>query len=245
MLTRPRALVIGVLLAFGAGAAPMAAHAQAQPGAQAGTPTPANDPLKVLIDQGKYWQAHKRGDLAEQAWQKVLRIDPKQPDALYGMGIVLVDRKDGSGAQQYLARLRAVAPDYPSIGELARRLGVSRKAARPRPPRSSTGRRSARSRPIRSSRSSTTRRSAARRKAGKKRGAASSSWRANIQKIRVSRSRTRSSSLTAKRTGATASRGSRSWRTIRPSARRRKRAGVRRCCGSACAPPMRRFSRLT
>ncbi|MDQ7978967.1 cellulose synthase subunit BcsC-related outer membrane protein [Paraburkholderia sp. SARCC-3016] len=118
MLTRPRALVIGVLLVFGAGAAaPMAALAQT------GTQTPANDPLKVLIDQGKYWQAHKRGDLAEQAWQKVLRIDPKQPDALYGMGIVLADRKDGSGAQQYLARLRAAAPDYPALGELARRLG--------------------------------------------------------------------------------------------------------------------------
>jgi Flp pilus assembly protein TadD len=114
MPIRPRALVIGVLLAFGAAsAAPAAAQAQSS----------ANDPLKVLIDQGKYWQAHRRGDLAEQAWQKVLRIDPKQPDALYGMGIVLADRKDGSGAQQYLARLRDAAPNYPSIDELARRLG--------------------------------------------------------------------------------------------------------------------------
>ena len=77
----------------------------------------------MLIDQGKYWQAHHRGDLAEQAWQKVLRIDPKQPDALFGMGMVLADRKDGSGAQQYLARLREVAPNYPNIDELGRRLG--------------------------------------------------------------------------------------------------------------------------
>ncbi|SAL12623.1 cellulose synthase domain-containing protein [Caballeronia terrestris] len=83
----------------------------------------AADPLNVLIDQGKYWQSHKRGDLAEQAWQKVLRIDPKQPDALFGMGMVLADRKDGSGAQQYLARLREVAPNYPSIDDLGRRLG--------------------------------------------------------------------------------------------------------------------------
>ncbi|MDI7047177.1 hypothetical protein QMN58_27140, partial [Escherichia coli] len=41
----------------------------------------SKDPPSVLIDQGKYWQSHHRGDLAEQAWQKVLRIDPKQPDA--------------------------------------------------------------------------------------------------------------------------------------------------------------------
>ncbi|CAG4888951.1 cellulose synthase subunit BcsC-related outer membrane protein [Paraburkholderia saeva] len=81
------------------------------------------DPLNVLIDQGKYWQAHHRGDLAEQAWLKVLRIDAKQPDALFGMGMVLADRKDGAGAQQYLARLRQVAPDYPNIDELGRRLG--------------------------------------------------------------------------------------------------------------------------
>ncbi|QQC67253.1 cellulose synthase subunit BcsC-related outer membrane protein [Paraburkholderia ginsengisoli] len=83
----------------------------------------AKDPLSVLIDQGKYWQSHQRGDLAEQAWLKVLRIDPKQPDALYGMGMVLADRKDGAGAQQYLARLKAVAPGYPNLDELGRRLG--------------------------------------------------------------------------------------------------------------------------
>ncbi|WP_027802754.1 cellulose synthase subunit BcsC-related outer membrane protein [Paraburkholderia dilworthii] len=85
----------------------------------------SKDPMGVLIDQGKYWQSHQRGDLAEQAWLKVLRIDPKQPDALFGMGMVLADRKDGAGAQQYLSRLKAVAPNYPSLDELGRRLGES------------------------------------------------------------------------------------------------------------------------
>ena len=87
--------------------------------AHAATPSP----MQALVDQGKYWQAHGRGDLAEQAWEKVLRIDPKQPDALFGMGMVMADRKDGGGAQQYLERLRQVAPDYPRIDELGRRLG--------------------------------------------------------------------------------------------------------------------------
>ncbi|WP_277185072.1 cellulose synthase subunit BcsC-related outer membrane protein [Caballeronia sp. BR00000012568055] len=109
MLIRTRMRVIAALISL----APMVALAQ----------TPSADPLQVLIDQGKYWQAHKRGGLAEQAWQKVLRINPKQPDALYGMGMVLADRKDGSGAQQYLAQLRQVAPNYPNIDELGRRLG--------------------------------------------------------------------------------------------------------------------------
>ena len=109
------ALALSLASAYGV-TLPSPAFAQAQA---------ASDPLNVLIDQGKYWQAHHRGDLAEQAWQKVLRIDPKQPDALFGMGMVLADRKDGSGAQQYLARLREVAPNYPAIDELGRRLGES------------------------------------------------------------------------------------------------------------------------
>ncbi|CAG9247312.1 Cellulose synthase operon protein C [Paraburkholderia unamae] len=83
----------------------------------------ADDALKALIDQGKYWQAHGRGDLAEQAWQKVLRIDAKQADALFGMGMVMADRKDGGKAEGYLDQLRAVAPNYPDIDELGRRLG--------------------------------------------------------------------------------------------------------------------------
>jgi Flp pilus assembly protein TadD len=81
------------------------------------------DPMKVLIDQGRYWQAHGRGDLAEQAWKKVLNLDPKQPDALFGMGMVLADRKDGGGAQRYLQQLRQVAPNYARLDELGRRLG--------------------------------------------------------------------------------------------------------------------------
>jgi len=114
------------LASLGAAALAPSAWAQAKPQAQAKAPAPASapaNPLNVLIDQGKYWQAHHRGDLAEQAWMKVLRIDPKQPDALFGMGMVLADRKDGAGAQQYLARLRQAAPDYPEIDDLGRRLG--------------------------------------------------------------------------------------------------------------------------
>ncbi|WP_415873352.1 tetratricopeptide repeat protein [Burkholderia ubonensis] len=93
---------------------PVVAHAQEKP-----------DSLRVLIAQGKYWQTHRRSDIAEQAWQKVLSIDPKQPDALFGMGIVLADRHDSAGAQQYLDRLRAVKPDYPEIDALGQRLGQS------------------------------------------------------------------------------------------------------------------------
>ena len=163
-------------------------------------------PLNVLIDQGKYWQAHQRGDLAEQAWQKVLRIDPKQPDALFGMGMVLADRKDGSGAQQYLARLREVAPNYPNIDELGRRLGETS----PRDQTVNDARRLAQSgqsasavqeyqralerqaRHARARSSSITRRSPPRRKAGIRRVAGSNSSRARTPTTRATRSPTRS-----------------------------------------------------
>ncbi|NIF80610.1 tetratricopeptide repeat protein [Paraburkholderia sp. Cy-641] len=115
---RLNALALSLRAALVAGAVCCVAAAAPDALAQA-----SKDPLAVLIDQGKYWQSHQRGDLAEQAWQKVLSIDPKQPDALFGMGIVLADRKDGAGAQQYLARLKAVAPNYPNLDELGRRLG--------------------------------------------------------------------------------------------------------------------------
>ncbi|MGF6468263.1 cellulose synthase subunit BcsC-related outer membrane protein [Paraburkholderia youngii] len=115
---RLNALAASLRIALSVGAVLCAAATAPDALAQA-----TQDPLTVLIGQGKYWQSHQRGDLAEQAWQKVLSIDPKQPDALFGMGMVLADRKDGAGAQQYLARLKAAAPNYPNLDELGRRLG--------------------------------------------------------------------------------------------------------------------------
>lgn len=82
-----------------------------------------NDALKVLVDQGRYWQAHGRGDLAAQAWKKVLSVDPNQPDALFGMGMVLADRKDADGARRYLEQLRRIAPGFARTDELGLRLG--------------------------------------------------------------------------------------------------------------------------
>ena len=71
---RLNAVAMSLRIALSAGAICYVAAAAPDVLAQAQAP---KDPLTVLIDQGKYWQSHQRGDLAEQAWQKVLRIDPK------------------------------------------------------------------------------------------------------------------------------------------------------------------------
>ncbi|MGT2491184.1 hypothetical protein ACU4GD_13350 [Cupriavidus basilensis] len=49
--------------------------------------TAQEDPVKLLVDQGKYWQERGRSDRAAEAWQKILRLNPNQPEALYGMGV--------------------------------------------------------------------------------------------------------------------------------------------------------------
>ncbi|MCX5539157.1 cellulose synthase subunit BcsC-related outer membrane protein [Paraburkholderia sp. CNPSo 3076] len=66
---------------------------------------------RMLLEQGRYWQAHDKPDLAAQSWSKLLLTDPKQPEGLYGMGSIAVGKKQFAVAKDYLARLRAAAPD--------------------------------------------------------------------------------------------------------------------------------------
>lgn len=66
---------------------------------------------RMLLEQGRYWQAHDKPDLAAQSWQKLLLTDPKQPEGLYGMASVAIGKKQFSAANDYLAKLRAAAPD--------------------------------------------------------------------------------------------------------------------------------------
>ena len=81
------------------------------------------DPLKLLVDQGNYWQDHQRGDLAREAWMKILAVAPNNPDALYGMGIVEADQRHNDLAAGYLRKLKQVAPGYAGVATLAGRLG--------------------------------------------------------------------------------------------------------------------------
>lgn len=66
---------------------------------------------RMLLEQGRYWQAHDKPDLATQAWSKLLLADPKQPEGLYGMGVIAIGKRQFAAAGDYLAKLRAAAPD--------------------------------------------------------------------------------------------------------------------------------------
>ncbi|HKR39686.1 MAG TPA: cellulose synthase subunit BcsC-related outer membrane protein [Paraburkholderia sp.] len=81
---------------------------------------------RMLLEQGRYWRAHDKPDLAAQSWSKLLLTDPKQPEGLYGMGSIAVARKQFAVANDYLTRLRAAAPDsrYVPLLEQDLRLAV-------------------------------------------------------------------------------------------------------------------------
>jgi len=63
-----------------------------------------------LIEQGQYWQARANAPRATEVWQKVLRLDPNQVNALYGMGALGVKQNNTKQAQEYLLRLQALSP---------------------------------------------------------------------------------------------------------------------------------------
>ncbi|SDS05775.1 Tfp pilus assembly protein PilF [Pseudomonas asplenii] len=67
-------------------------------------------PQSLLIQQGYYWQAKEKPDRAAEAWSRLLSLDANQPDALYGLGLIEVQRQRIANAQNYLARLQAIQP---------------------------------------------------------------------------------------------------------------------------------------
>lgn len=77
-----------------------------------------SDPVKVLVEQGQYWQSRGNGERAAEAWQKLLRLAPNHPDALYGLAQIELDGGRPEQARAYLAQLRRSHPGSPLIGRL-------------------------------------------------------------------------------------------------------------------------------
>ena len=69
-----------------------------------------SDAESLLIKQGYFWQAQDKPKRAAESWEKVLLLDASQPDALYGLGIIAVERAQLPRAQAYLQRLQAIEP---------------------------------------------------------------------------------------------------------------------------------------
>ncbi|HYM71645.1 MAG TPA: cellulose synthase subunit BcsC-related outer membrane protein [Stellaceae bacterium] len=87
-------LALGLLLSV---AAPPGAVRAADAGAQ------------ILLERANFWRSQQRFDLAAAMIDKVLALDPGQPDALYQAGLLAQQRGDTGAAQGYFDRLRQSA----------------------------------------------------------------------------------------------------------------------------------------
>jgi cellulose synthase operon protein C len=79
-----------------------------------------------LVEQGQYWQTRSNASRSAEIWQKVLRLDPNQVDALYGMGFIGVKQNQPQQAQQYLARLQALSPQPWMARQLEQDIALAR-----------------------------------------------------------------------------------------------------------------------
>lgn len=69
-----------------------------------------DDAMKLLIEQGHFWQSQDNSGRAAEVWNKALLLDSDQPDALYGLGSIALATNNLSGARAYLQRLLALSP---------------------------------------------------------------------------------------------------------------------------------------
>ena len=87
--------------------------AGAQQGSEAtgdDAPRAGESSLDALFSQATFWRANNRPDLARDALQRVLAVEPGNTRALRGMGELALAAEDRDGARQWLDRLRTRAP---------------------------------------------------------------------------------------------------------------------------------------
>jgi hypothetical protein len=110
MMRSTSTLALGLLLTF---SAPCALAVAADPGEQ------------ILLDRAAYWRAQQRLDMATEMLNKLLRLNPNQPDALYQLGSIAAQRGDLSRAGNYFDRLRQMASSDRRAAELVAILSPS------------------------------------------------------------------------------------------------------------------------
>lgn len=101
-----------IVLLVAGGVMPALALAQAN----ADAPSPQ---MKQLLDSARVWQAKNRPDMARGIVEKVLLIDPTQPDALALLGQIELSSNRPVEAGKVLQQLQKLYPRHPATLELA------------------------------------------------------------------------------------------------------------------------------
>jgi len=110
-----RAFVLALALA-----GPNAVNAQ-----QAGS----NSGINRVAEQARFWEDRGRYDLANEAWQKVLKADPDNAEALTALGANRAGAGDKAAAAQYLDRLKQSDPGNAGVNRIEQSIAEDKPAA--------------------------------------------------------------------------------------------------------------------
>lgn len=80
--------------------------------------TPPSRAVDLLITKARSLEARGRADLAAQAWQQLLMIEPDQQDALAGLARIAKLQGKSAESESYLGRLRKVNPASASLAQV-------------------------------------------------------------------------------------------------------------------------------
>ncbi|SHI90234.1 Tetratricopeptide repeat-containing protein [Roseomonas rosea] len=94
----------------GPGLPPVAFPAAQAPGADAAAGRTASRGSAILLDQANYWSSQGRPELAQQALERLLLLEPNNPDVLATAAEVAALNGERAIAETYVARLNQIAP---------------------------------------------------------------------------------------------------------------------------------------
>jgi tetratricopeptide (TPR) repeat protein len=86
----------------------------------------AEDVEQLLLDKASYWRLKDRPDLAMDALNQLLSIDPNQVEGIYQLGMLDVQQSKLPDARIALARLQKVAPTSPHVADLENAIRAGR-----------------------------------------------------------------------------------------------------------------------
>lgn len=98
-------------------------------GTLVGAPSYAqNEGGQVLVERGQYWLEKGDSKRANEAWEKLLLIEPNSPVALKGLAESALLANQVQVAREYIDKLKKVNPQYKGIAELEQRLVLQSKS---------------------------------------------------------------------------------------------------------------------